>query len=313
MNREVDITRYQPGMMKEVQEFQILAKAENAELLLLWNGLDEVFQNQFVETLTEEGCQRWESMLGLIPERMDSLETRRFCILAELNTCLPYTYRVLEKTLDSLCGKDNYVLKLDANNYQLLVWIARTQAEKQEFIKKILDQMIPVNLILNYSLIYNTHQDVRACIHEALRFYTYKEVREEPLLAELYTRYQTVKKYRHEELKEYTHEEIRKWLAADKYNFYQTAGSYTNQELRKETHLKIRTDKSLRNRYNTYQVPGHFENRELRSYTQKSIKENKILAEKNCQYQELRIIRYRDLRSKTQKSIQQKRLKNKEE
>ncbi|MDF2989444.1 MAG: hypothetical protein K0R50_4954, partial [Eubacterium sp.] len=112
MDREINILNYLPEFLTEFREFRELAAAENPELLSIWGILEDVLKDQFVADSTENGIKRWETILKIFPKGSDTLDIRKFRILARLNEKLPYTKRTLERQLTVLCGEDGYSVNL---------------------------------------------------------------------------------------------------------------------------------------------------------------------------------------------------------
>ena len=125
MNRDnIDILDYLPDIIKDVTEYQEIANAENPSINSLWGNHRKAFNNQFINTLDEQGCARWGKMLDITPKGTATIEDRRLAILARINTSLPYTYRQLENFLRNICA-DDYTMTLDNENYTLTVLIIK--------------------------------------------------------------------------------------------------------------------------------------------------------------------------------------------
>ena len=58
---------YLPAFLQPYREIQVIAAAENKVVSSLWETFAEVSQNQWIQTATQEGLQRWETMMGLLP------------------------------------------------------------------------------------------------------------------------------------------------------------------------------------------------------------------------------------------------------
>ena len=80
-----------------------------------------------------------------------------------------------------ICGNDeskgpNYSVKLDANNYVLTVRVALTSKNVLSDVAKLLDRVVPSNLLIDLSLLYN---QLSKFTHEELKKYTHIQLREE--------------------------------------------------------------------------------------------------------------------------------------
>ena len=112
------------------------------------------------------------------------MEERRLKILGIVTEQRPFTVRSLEKTLAVICGNDeskgpNYSVKLDANNYVLTVRVALTSKNVLSDVAKLLDRVVPSNLLIDLSLLYNKNNQLSKFTHEELKKYTHIQLREE--------------------------------------------------------------------------------------------------------------------------------------
>ena len=82
MNRDnIDILDYLPDIIKDVTEYQEIANAENPTINTLWENHRKTFNNQFINTLDEQGCARWEKMLDITPKGTATVEDRRLILI----------------------------------------------------------------------------------------------------------------------------------------------------------------------------------------------------------------------------------------
>ena len=148
---------------------------------MLWTAADSVFLDQFIETLTDNGCKRWEKILDIKPRDTDTLQVRRFRIKARINEDLPYTWRALEKVLDTMCGKGAYAMTLYNEEYRLVILLELTVKKLFDEVEQSVKRMIPANLILDVRLRYNTWGQVKVLTWGDLKNRTWKDVKEEVL------------------------------------------------------------------------------------------------------------------------------------
>jgi hypothetical protein len=182
MARVVDIIDYFPKILKEYREIMALAETENIELNLQWQAIEDFYNDMFVDSLTENGCSRQESMLSLTSKDTDTLTDRRFRIKVKLNEQLPYTYNVLKQQLAILCGDDGYSLVVDGTTYTITVRVDLAEKEQYDSVATLVDKMRPCNMIVDLSLLYNQHKTLANFTHGNLGEYTHKELREEVLI-----------------------------------------------------------------------------------------------------------------------------------
>lgn len=150
MNREVDLVAYLPSFMAKYQEINATLQAENPEFDLLWKEADRVWHNQFIETADEYGIARFEKLLGIYPEALDTIESRRSRVQSKWFTELPYSMKMLKCKLEMLCGTNNFELLADfEKGYTLTVRTNLEMYGQIEEVENLLKQMVPVNVIIH--------------------------------------------------------------------------------------------------------------------------------------------------------------------
>ncbi len=179
MDREINLIEYLPGVLREIKEFKALSAVENTEVIRLWEELENILDDQFVNESTLNGVKRWERILGIKALDTDTLSDRKFRILTRLNEQLPYTYTNLEVQLNLLCGRDGYKLILDSSAYALTVKVALTAKKKYAEVGNLLDRVVPCNIVITLLLMYNQHSLFQQFTHARLKDHTYSELREE--------------------------------------------------------------------------------------------------------------------------------------
>jgi hypothetical protein len=142
------LVNYLPHVLREVDELVRIMDAEQPEVVRLWGYLDDALREQFVSSAIDYGLSRWESMLELAPRGTDTIETRRFMILARLNEKLPFTIRVLRDMLAALCGDDGFDLSLVHNDYELRVLVEQSAGVDFGAVVDLLGRVVPCNLVL---------------------------------------------------------------------------------------------------------------------------------------------------------------------
>lgn len=181
MARTADVLSYLPPALREVYEMQAVAQGENGELNQLWQEIENLTNDQFVESATENGVSRWESMLKIASKATDTLTERKLNILVKLSGQHSYTLRVLEQQLESICGPENYTVAVDYPGYRITVRIALASASNYDAVKELLERIIPVNMVIDLSLLYHQYGDYTTYTHGQMAAYTHQQLREEEL------------------------------------------------------------------------------------------------------------------------------------
>ena len=140
------LNKYLPDFVRGISEFQELDKALTPELDELNHAIQQIQQNQFIETANHEGLSYYERMLKIKPDK--DIEIRRFNILAKFNSTIPFTMRWLENSLNSTIGKGSYLLDLDHVNYTLTISIMKHKEYLITHLRQELEDKLPAHLIL---------------------------------------------------------------------------------------------------------------------------------------------------------------------
>ncbi len=170
---------YLPFFVYNTKEFKELFKILQPKIDSLFIETDKILTDMFVLGCSEYATKRYEKIVGIMPKLTDSLEKRQLDILAIYNEVPPFTYERLEEMLEALLGKDGFKMSLDIPSYYLKIVLKR---DKLQFIKQVndmLERIVPVNIILDYSIDWNTWSDLKPFTWGTLLSATWKEVRED--------------------------------------------------------------------------------------------------------------------------------------
>lgn len=179
MAKIVEVLGYLPEVLTVIREFQAIATAENPELTELWAEIEHAFSDQYVDDATENGVVRYESFLNIIPKAIETLEDRKFKILAKYNEQLPYTYKALVERLNTLCGADGYTLVVDALDYTVTVRIELVVKNQFDAVDVLLENIVPMDMIIDLDLRYNQYLTLLPFTYNHLNTYTYDQLRNE--------------------------------------------------------------------------------------------------------------------------------------
>ena len=173
------LINYLPLFMQKYTDIQKVMEAEQPEIDSAWTATENALADQYIHEATENGVSRWESMLGIPSKGTDTLDERKFRILARSNQELPYTFRKLEQFLTILCGANGYFIELDPANYNIQVKLALTSANNYQDVVDLLTRMLPANMMQTVSILYNRHDMLNQFTHAELSAYTHDDLRKE--------------------------------------------------------------------------------------------------------------------------------------
>lgn len=181
MSLDRKLIEYLPLYVRDYKEIQEIMKTDELEISEMWKCLEGLLNDQFVQVSTDKGLSRWETILGIVPKSTDSLEERSFRILVRLNEQLPYTVPTIKEQLSVLCGSDGYQFILDNDNYVVTVKLALSNKNNYQDVADYLRKVVPANMEIVISLLYNTYSTLAQFTHSQLSQYTYAQLREHVL------------------------------------------------------------------------------------------------------------------------------------
>ena len=145
------LKKYLPEFVSNIKEFQELDKAISLEVDKLRNKLEQLQENQFIETANEEGLRKYEQLLGL--NTTNDVELRRFNILNKYNSTIPFSMMWLRNTLNTTVGRGDFLMELDNSKYALTISVVKNKEHLIEVLKKDLRKKIPANMVLNINVL----------------------------------------------------------------------------------------------------------------------------------------------------------------
>lgn len=148
MAKTVDLLSYWMPVLRQLKEFKEIAKAEEPEISYLLEATENTLNGMFIETANEYGIKRFEDMLGIIPEKDDSLSERRSRVLTRWNNKEVYTTKSLNELLTSYCGAGNFEIIERYREYILEIVASLPVKGSLDTVHSILREIIPCNLIL---------------------------------------------------------------------------------------------------------------------------------------------------------------------
>ena len=176
------LIEYLPSILQTFAEFKEIMRVEQPQIDQLWDDLDSLLNEAFISDESAIGAKRWESILDITPLDTDSVEVRNFRIRGRLLEDAPYTYRSLCNQLGALCGEDGYSVVLNHDAYTLKIRVALKSKSLKHEVDKLTERVVPLNLILDVDLMYNTHRIIKntGLTNAQLKAYTHSQLREEP-------------------------------------------------------------------------------------------------------------------------------------
>lgn len=177
---ERNLIEYLPPFERDIKEFDaILTKGEQPEMVSLWESVDNVLNDQFIMDATENGVSRLEKIMKIVPKANETLDARKFTLLTKTSEQRPFTIVALEKQMEALCGKGDYEIIRDVVAKTLHVKVGLAAKSNFNDVSKLLERIVPANMIIDLTLKYKQYGAVGTYTHEALKSFTHDDIRNE--------------------------------------------------------------------------------------------------------------------------------------
>lgn len=154
-----NLIKYLPDIYKEFYDYQKMFEAENPEFDLFYQASDKVDNNFFPQTADGKGLGYFEDLLDITPLPTDSLEDRRYRVIARLNQRFPYTEIQLRRMLAELLGWDGYTLTIE--DLHAIVNLTEGNNAKLKSLREMLQDVIPMNMIIDVERVVERMQHIR--------------------------------------------------------------------------------------------------------------------------------------------------------
>lgn len=160
---------YLPSFYEEILDFVELTDTETAEIISIEQAVQQLFDNQFVMTSSEQGIKRREKILGIQADSAtETLDFRRKRIINRYSTKPPFTMRYLQERLDFLVGAGRAIISVDVQNFVLTVTVGIDEAAVFKEVEHTVKTTKPANMVyrqntaLGDSLSFEEHISTRA-------------------------------------------------------------------------------------------------------------------------------------------------------
>ena len=177
----MELLEYLPDFMASLKEIQELAKAEQPDISAAIQAVREAPDDIFITTPSPARAERWEQLLDLPVQESTPIADRRFRILTKATGQRPFTLRRLKELMTTLCGEDGFTVAMVSSTFTLVVRVALTAKQNYDDVDTLLNRIVPENLILDVSLMYNQHQTLAVFTHAQLAAYSHYYLRNEVL------------------------------------------------------------------------------------------------------------------------------------
>ncbi len=168
-----------PDVVKDIRDVKASLDAGDKAGEKLEQNIDEIDSNLTIKTSAESGIARRENILGIQPLETSSLEDRRTEVLLRWWQSTLYTEVTLRQKLDAAFGQDGYILRVDLDNKVIDCQVDTTRRYMLASIEDLLEQMVPLDYGLAFSLRYNQYKKYKPYTNKQMKKATYYQLRNE--------------------------------------------------------------------------------------------------------------------------------------
>lgn len=172
---------YLPPILQNINTVKIIMYSEDEDINELFFNASNLKNDQYFFDATEKAIKRYEKMLSITSKATETLDERRFRLFLRYNKQMPYTVTVLERQLTAICGANGYEMNLDYKNLVLTVKINLMAKNMFKEVENYLDNVVPLNVIIDLDLLYNQYYKLSKITHNQLSNFTQYQIRNEVL------------------------------------------------------------------------------------------------------------------------------------
>lgn len=173
----VDLARYVPPFLAELQELAELYRTEGYEIGYLQHNLRDLFDQAFIVSATW-GLVLWERMYGVTTNMSLSYEQRREILMAKLRGQSTTTKQMIRDTAAAFSGGEVQVIE-DNPCYHFIVRFVGVKGiprNMQAFID-MLNEIKPAHLSYSFEYTYTVWGNLKGLTWGELKAKTWDEVR----------------------------------------------------------------------------------------------------------------------------------------
>lgn len=166
-----------PEAVGKIKEIDAIYKMN--DVVNPMSDAENLEKDLFTGTATENGIARREKLYGITAKDTDTLEDRRYRVLTKENSEIPYTIRSLKRKLETLCGENGVTIEL--TDEKITVKVALARKGMYEDAAKMLEEIVPLNLLTECLQMYNTWEMLESYTWGELENRTWEQLRSEVL------------------------------------------------------------------------------------------------------------------------------------
>lgn len=170
-----------PDIVTQIPDISKIYEINEGQGEQLDDDVAQINSDIFVDSMGDDTLKHWEKIFDLTVPDDSSLDDRRIKVKGKMMEKLPYSYRVVISNLDALLP-NGYDLYINDDLTYMQVKIVLTSKYMLANVTQFLESIVPLNIVLDVVLKYNTYGLLGLYTHQQLSTYKYQELQDEPIV-----------------------------------------------------------------------------------------------------------------------------------
>ena len=170
------VKRYVPKIYNGNDTMDAIYSVQEKEIAKLRAAAKHIFDNLFIMTMDVEGVAKYEQFFNVKPNAFQTLEERKMILLNKILYRPPFTRQALQRILENIWGKGNFIWELDPDNYKLIVDIDTNNPTIYLQFSQQVREVVPANIYLILSIQYTYLYLSRNYTYEKMEELTYGDL-----------------------------------------------------------------------------------------------------------------------------------------
>ena len=159
-----------------INEIRELYAVNDEQEVELQQQIEKTESNMQISSMDIDMCRIIEKEMGLKGQDDDIVNEKRFRILGMENEQTPYTLATLKRRLEQIVGKG--MVEISVLDSTVKVRVALTQKKTIDFVKNVLEDIVPLDMLIDADVMWNTHSMLSSYTHAQLKEHTHAELKE---------------------------------------------------------------------------------------------------------------------------------------
>ena len=163
--REIDLIKYVPDVLADVDEYKAIMTLETKEKKEQWAILEKLFDSQYILEAGEFGISLFEKMHDVMKLDTDTLQFRRNRIYQLYNDKPPFTRRWLKTSLDSMLAGCKYSYDIDTEKFTFTIYFEGVTTQVLNQVYLWLEKILPYNMLISNVYLQKTSTTTRTATY----------------------------------------------------------------------------------------------------------------------------------------------------